>query len=185
MKNKNAAMEMSVGTIVTIVLLMTVLILGMVFVKNIMCSGIILTDQITNDVENGVRNLFGTNEYGIKCMGEAGQEVKLGDGGKRQIACIINVDTETNYKLSVKSIESLKGVSTEDVNKWILDKDWTGVVKPGEKTVTVLVLEIPKSVSATTLKIQADEENADTGATETHTFYIDVVHIGGLTSAIC
>jgi len=35
MKSKRAAMEMSVGTIVTIVLLMTVLILGLVLVRSI------------------------------------------------------------------------------------------------------------------------------------------------------
>lgn len=51
MFSKKAAMEMSMGTIVTIVLLMSVLILGLVFVKNIMCSGIILTDDITASVK--------------------------------------------------------------------------------------------------------------------------------------
>ena len=35
MRDKKAAMEMSVGTIVTIVLLMTVLILGLVLVRTI------------------------------------------------------------------------------------------------------------------------------------------------------
>jgi len=50
--NKKAAMEMSVGTIVTIVLLMTVLILGLVLVKSIFSSAkgaIDLTDQQLRD----------------------------------------------------------------------------------------------------------------------------------------
>ena len=48
MKNKKAAMEMSVGTIVTIVLLMSVLVLGLMMVKNIFGSAksaVDLTDQ--------------------------------------------------------------------------------------------------------------------------------------------
>jgi hypothetical protein len=157
----------------------------MIFVKNIMCSGIILTDQISKNVENEVKNLFGANDYGVKCMGESGQEIKLGDGGSRQVICLINTDTQTNYKLTLKSIESLKGVSTANVQKWISDKDWTGKVSAGQKTVAVAVLEIPKEVSSTNLKLEIEEENLDTGSTETHTSYINVVHVSGMTSAVC
>ena len=90
-KNKKAAMEMTMGTIVTIVLLVSVMILGLVFVRNIMCAGIILTDDITTGTTNEIKNLFGTKDYGIKCIGEGGQEVKIGGGGSRyrqnQIFC--------------------------------------------------------------------------------------------------
>lgn len=55
MKNKKAAMEMSVGTIVTIVLLMSVLVLGLFLVKNIFSSAknaVDLTDQqLTSEIE--------------------------------------------------------------------------------------------------------------------------------------
>ena len=182
---KIGAMEMSVGTIVTIVLLMTVLILGMIFIKNIMCSGIVLTDQISKNVENEVRNLFGASDYGVKCMGEQGQEVKLGDGGSRQVICVINTDTQTNYKLTVKSISSLSGVPTANVQNWISDKDWTGSAAPGQKTVTVAVLNIPKGISNTNLKLEIEEENLDTGSLDTHIAYVNVVHVSGITSAVC
>ncbi len=99
---KRAAMEMSMGTIVTIVLLLIVLIMGVFFVTNIMCSGITLTDQITTEMKNEIKNLFGTNDYGIKCMGERGHEVKLGDGGRRQITCVVKSDENIEYELKVK-----------------------------------------------------------------------------------
>ena len=55
-KNKKAAMEMSVGTIVTIVLLMSVLILGIFLVQNIFKSAkgaVDLTDkQLKNEINN-------------------------------------------------------------------------------------------------------------------------------------
>ena len=58
MKNKKAAMEMSVGTIVTIVLLMTVLILGLVLVRTIFAGAKGAIDGITKEVENEITKLF-------------------------------------------------------------------------------------------------------------------------------
>lgn len=58
MKNKRAAMEMSVGTIVTIVLLMTVLILGLVLVRSIFSSAIENIDGIDQAVKNEINKLF-------------------------------------------------------------------------------------------------------------------------------
>ena len=182
--NKKGAISFSMTTIIIIVLSITMLIFGMIFVKNIMCAGIIITDKITSGVENEVKNLFGANDYGIRCMGEAGQEIKIGDGGQRQIACIINVNEETTYELSAE-VESLKGTSQEMVDSWILDKDWSGTASPGQKTVTILVFDIPEKVSDTNLKIITEELNINTGVSQTHTSYINVVPVSGLASAVC
>jgi len=183
MVNKKGAMELSIGTIVIIVLAISMLVFGLVFVKKIMCSGIIITDQISTGVENEIKGLFNVDDYGVKCMGEAGEEIKLADGGRRQIACVIKTDESIEYNLKIKSIESLQGVSTNAVQKWIIDEDWKGTVSAGDKTVSVAVLDIPKNVDATSLKIIV-QEITDFGE-DTHTLYIDVVHLGGLTSAIC
>ena len=180
---KKGAMELSIGTIVIIVLAISMLVLGLIFTKNIMCSGIILSDQISSGVENEIKGLFDVDDYGVKCMGEGGEEIKLGDGGRRQIACVIKTDESIEYDLRIKSIESLKGVSSANVQKWILDQDWKGSVASGDKTVSVAVLDIPKNVDATSLKIIV-QEITDFGE-QTHTLYIDVVHLGGLTSAVC
>jgi len=180
---KIGAMEMSIGTIVTIGILMVVLIMGMYLVRTIMCSGITLTEEISENAKNEVSSLFGVNDYGVKCMGESGHEVILGDGGRRQIICIINIDTQTDYRLSIKKIESLKGTTTNIVKGWMLDKDWEGIVSPGQTTVTVLLLDIPRETSDTNLKIEIEEDNGLTK--ETHISYIDVKHVGTLNSAIC
>jgi len=184
-KQKKAAMEMSVGTIVTIVLLVSVLVLGLILIKNIMCAGIIITDQISAGVENELKNLFGVNDYGVKCMGEESQEIKLGDGGRRKVFCVINVDETTKYKLKVKDIESLKGAKTSVVKTWVLDEDWSGTVSSGQATQTILLLNIPKNVDDTSLKIDIEVENENTGSIDTHTSYIDVKHVGTVTSAMC
>ncbi len=181
---KRGAIEFSMTTIIIIVLGVTMLIFGMIFVRNIMCSGIIITDKITENVENEIKSLFGTNDYGVKCMGEAGQEIKIGDGGHRQIACVITVNKETYYELKIDEVKSLSGASQDSVDSWILDQDWSGTVSPGQKTVSVLVLDLPQKVSDTSLKITLNATISGDN-TETHTSYINVVHVSGLTSAVC
>ena len=57
-KNKKAAMEMSVGTIVTIVLLMAVLVLGLVLIRSIFSSSTNAIDQIDTAVQDQINKLF-------------------------------------------------------------------------------------------------------------------------------
>ena len=57
-ENRKAAMEMSVGTIVTIVLLMSVLILGIFLVQKIFSSSTNAIDTIDNEVQNQITQLF-------------------------------------------------------------------------------------------------------------------------------
>jgi len=185
---KKAAMEMSIGTIVTIALLMVVLVMGMYLIRTIMCSGIILTEDISESVTNEVKGLFGAEDFGVKCVGEEGNQATLGDGGRRQIVCVINEDKQKEYKLKITNIESLNvnsgGTPTNTVNDWNIDDNWEGTVSPGQKIVTVLVLDIPRDVSDTSLKIEI-EEYVDGVKKETHKSYIDIKHVGTLNSAIC
>ena len=185
MKSKKAAIEMSMGTIVVIVLSVVLLIFGLIFTKNIMCSGIILTNQIDEKATNQIKGLFGENDYGVICMGERGQEVKLGDDGRRQITCVINTKSQSEYKLTIKSVDSLIGTPTANVQSWIINKDWQGFVSPGGQTQTVLLLDVPQKVSDTSLKIELEEENVATQLKQTHTIFVDVVHVGSISSAIC
>ena len=68
MKNKKAAMEMSVGTIVTIVLLMTVLILGLVMIRTIFKGSIENINSVDQSVKNEI-NKIGISNFSIrKCL---------------------------------------------------------------------------------------------------------------------
>ncbi|NCN51689.1 hypothetical protein GW931_01635 [archaeon] len=60
-KNTKGAMEMSVGTIVTIVLLMSVLVLGIFFVSKIFKTSNNVLDGIDQKVQGEIDNLFSTN----------------------------------------------------------------------------------------------------------------------------
>ena len=58
-KNKTAAMEMSVGTIVTIVLLMAVLVLGLTLTRSIFRETTKSIDDLSSGVQKEINNLFG------------------------------------------------------------------------------------------------------------------------------
>lgn len=58
-KNKRAAMEMSVGTIVTIVLLMSALVLGLVLTRTVFRGSTESVDSLNSGVQKEINNLFG------------------------------------------------------------------------------------------------------------------------------
>ncbi len=61
-RNKTGAMEMSVGTIVTIVLLMAVLVLGLALVKNIFGSAKGAVDLTDTQLQEEISNIFGGDD---------------------------------------------------------------------------------------------------------------------------
>lgn len=56
--SKHAAMEMTVGTMVTIVLLVVVLVLGLVLVRTVFRSGTDAINQIDSSVQDEIKKLF-------------------------------------------------------------------------------------------------------------------------------
>jgi hypothetical protein len=188
MKNikKKAAMELSISTIVVIVIAVTMLIFGIIFVRSIMCSALEIGDQASDAVKNELTSLFGADQEGVNCMGGRGHEITLGDGGRRQIICMSNTKEPTEYSFEIQKIESLRGTPEDIVKKdWLLDSDWSGIVRTGTETVVIAVLDIPERVTDTALKFTVLETNENTGTERTHILYIDVAHVGTFTRAIC
>ena len=184
-RGRKGAIEMSMGTIVTIVLAVSMLILGMIFVRSIMCAGLNISDQIGEGTKNQIRGLFGARDYGIKCMGEGGEEITLGDGGLRRVGCLIKTDEGGQYSLKLVDIKSLTGVPTDTVKTWVVDQDWTGYAGVGETMAdTVALLNIPKNTPKTSLKLTIEETDS-LGMKKTHISVIDIEHVGAFTAAIC
>ena len=185
-RNKKAAMEMSMGTIIILVLGVSMLILGMVLIRNIMCSGLQITKDITTGVRNEIQNLFGADKIGVKCAGEGGQEINLATNGVRDVICVIKTEEQAKYDIKVVKVESLSGASSDIVNSWIVDKDFSGDVKPGEdKSVVYLSLKLPKDAPKTIIKVTLSVTNANTGSTDTVITRLNVVPTGFIKGAIC
>lgn len=189
--NKTGALELSIGTIVIIVIAVTMLILGIVFVRSIMCSGILISEDLSSGVRNEIKTLFGADKFGVKCMGEGSQEVGLGSGGRRKIVCMIKTEEVATYKLTA-DVDTVKGASKSTVQGWIVDQDWTGSVTPGtDEEAAVVLLDIPRDAPTTTLKIIVNSMKGSAGGgfepdtKRTHTSYIDIVPVGYFKTTLC
>jgi len=183
-RGRKGAMEMSMGTIVTIVIAVSMLILGMVFVRSIMCSGIQMSEQISEGTQNKIRDLFGAQDYGVKCMGEGGEQITIADGGLRRVGCLIKTDEGGQYSLKLVEIKSLSGVPTDTVKAWVVDEGFTGFAGVGDTMAETVILNIPKNTPKTSLKLTI-EETDPLGTKKTHISIIDVEHVGAFTGAIC
>ncbi len=184
-RGNKGAMELSIGTIVIIVLAMTMLIMGMVLIRTIMCSGLQITTEIDQGVRNEVINMFGSGEYGVRCIGEGNQEITLAGGGRRNTGCEITVSSETKYEI-VPEVESIGGADTDTVKGWIMDSGGEWDVIPGDSTTApALVMNIPDNVPDTTIRIDYQVKNLDTGTEQTRRAYVDVTHAGTLTMNMC
>jgi hypothetical protein len=151
-----------------------------------MCSGIQISEEISTGVKNEVKNLFGADKYGIKCMGEGASEVKIASGGKRKIICIIKADEQAEYDLLATKVEGISGATTSIVEGWVLKKEWKGTVSPGsDKEADVLLLNIPRDAPTTTLGITIQAKNLKSGSEETITSTIEVTPAGYIRGAIC
>jgi hypothetical protein len=163
-----------VGIILAIAVLL--IIFGVFLFKNIFCSPLIDTKIHINHEE--ISRLFGEDLYGVKCMGEDGEQMILESGGRRPIVCVIKSENETEYEINVTEIKSLMGAPQEEVDKWIVDTIWEGQVNPQNDTeAVVMFLDIPSNIPRTTLKIILESTNRLTGIKRIHHLYLDVEQI--------
>jgi len=182
--NKKAAFEMSMGTIVIIVLAISMLILGLVLTKKIMCAGIVMTDKIDIAVSNQISEMFEQNEYGVKCMGTDGTTTKIGGGGRRQILCIIISDQPVKYTATDVAIDRQRSTG-EDERVTIISSGGTWDEGTGKATETVAVFDVPKDIAATTTIVLTFTLTKQGGSPVTKTLYLDMVPSGFMTSAMC
>jgi len=145
MKNKSGAMEMSVGTIVTIVLLMGVLVLGVFLIQNIFSSAkgaIDLTDQ---QLKDEINKLFSGDSRmsiypGTKFV-EIKQENTDGVGiGIRNLA-VGEAGTKTfSYEVIASDVKDC-GVSEGEAESWIVTgKSESNIPIPSGEIVTDKIL---------------------------------------------
>lgn len=107
MKNKKAAMEMSVGTIVTIVLLMSVLVLGIFLVQKVFSSGTNAVDQINQQVENEITKLFSEEGVTLAIFPNSRQiGIKQGESKGFAFSVFNKENEEYSYSWTVEALDS-------------------------------------------------------------------------------
>ena len=131
------------------------------------------------ELDYDISEKFIEDTSGITCMGEGGKQIIIGSGGKRHILCVVSPENKTTYSFEVEKITSLEGESQEEVDSWIVNSNWEGTVVTGS-TIDILILDIPKKIEPTTIKIILKEKNMDSQTEKIHTLYIDIKQVGSL-----
>jgi hypothetical protein len=175
MKNilsKKAAFEMSVGTIVTIVLSVTLLVLGIFFVQQIFSSAKGVVDLTDQQLRNEINKLFSEENrisiYPSTRLVEIKQETTDGVGiGIKNLLTGASGDATFSYAVSVSDadLEEKCGVNEEEVERWIA----TGraesdiPIPSGDISTQKVLFEIPTGAPLCTIRfrinVQADGDS--------------------------
>jgi len=123
---KSGAIELSIGTIVIIVLAMSMLILGLVLVKNIFTGATDVTDMTIDQLRNQVSRMFGENKELVMYPDTMHIDVKGGElsgfgFGVKNTLEGSQAGTEFRYEVIVADdyLQNKCGVSEREAEDWI------------------------------------------------------------------
>lgn len=124
LQQKKAALEMSIGTIVIIVLAVTMLILGMVLVRTIMCGALVTSMDLTNKMRDQINKLFQETGNDVVLLKGPQNMVSIQPGESSSIwfAFKPTVLTEYNYRFEVFLADKYKrppyNLREKDIEGW-------------------------------------------------------------------
>jgi len=180
--NRKAGFEMSITTLVTIVIAVIMLILGLFLVRNVMCGAIGMTGDINNKMRGEIDKMFGGISSGeVQCIGGGSENVKMPAGGIANIYCGFRPTKTTTYTYS---IEVTGGeIPKETINGWVIAGSNTGTitVAPGDnEPKKLLYMRIPSDAPEGLMLITLHV----TGKSDVKLSY-EVARLGFVQGAIC
>ena len=143
-RNRSGAMEMSVGTIVTIVLLMSVLVLGIFLVQKIFGGATGAIDSINTEVENEIQKLFSDEGKPIAIYPPSRDiKIKKGDDPKGFAFSVLNKgvnEAEFEYEVLVNDISKCGTLTQEEAQDFLIGGSGIFSLGPGNS------LDLPRLV---------------------------------------
>jgi len=210
-KQKKAAIELSIGTVVVIVLAMAMLILGLVLVRSIFSLGTESVDTLSEKVKGEITSIF--TEEGSKIAIRLGSNrIAKIESGTNDFGIALGAKTNSGDPASSKNLQyaleltntGCPGFGTSDGSDFVLDHDFKngpstfGINKGTDKTrfedeaaengYVRLIFDIPDGTAECTQKIKIhtyDDDSCPPGGPcneiESLTFTVQVVS-GGIFS---
>ena len=168
--NKKAAFELSITTMIVIVLAITMLIMGLVLIRNIFSGAKYNIDQLNDKVTGEINKLFTEEKEIVLYLANREAEVKQEEsfgvafGIKNNIQGVAG-QKEFSYEIisNDPDLEAICGITKEEAESWIYPgRAGTFSVAPGEVYVGLARFNIPKGSPLCTvrynLEVRADEE---------------------------
>ncbi len=122
MNSKKAAMELSIGTIVIIVLAMSMLIFGLILIRNIFAGGTSAIDSINDQVTNEINKMFGEDKKVViypsvnPIVVKQDKQSGFALGIKNKLTGISSQNAEFSYTIvPISDVEQDCGVTKEDL----------------------------------------------------------------------
>jgi len=179
MTNKKGAIELSISTIVIIVLAMSMLILGLVLVRSIFQGSTDSVITMNDNVKEEIRKLFQDEgqRYVLRLSGETatikqGTEFGVAFGIKNTIQGDPN-SRKFRYNVDLAdSVDNLKkncGISRETAMDWIRFGSGELEIEPGNTEADRILIEIPSNAPLCTTKYKIVVEQFDNGQWKVYT----------------
>ncbi|MAG38385.1 hypothetical protein CMI45_03300 [Candidatus Pacearchaeota archaeon] len=183
--NKKAAIEMSIGTIVVIVIAMSMLILGLVLVKNIFQTSTESVDILSDKVKNEIGSLFTDEKADVVIRLGSDRTVKVKPGsdtigvgvGARTLDGATASPGRLKYRLTLQEpakencAQKLGLTKANDLFLTATDTFIEFDELSGSNAFAIVQLKIPKGTAICTQKVLVDvkdttlTDNSDVGRT--------------------
>jgi hypothetical protein len=148
-KNKKAALELSMTTIVVLVLAMSMLILGLVLVKTIFSGAKYNVEQMNKKVEGEIGKLFSEDKRIVVNLANNLAEIKQGEiwgvafGVKNQVR---GVQEGSKFKYEVTMAGNECKIKDKEAMSWIkAGRESSITLAPGQEKVWIIRFEIPET----------------------------------------
>ncbi len=160
MRNNRGAMEMSIGTIVVIVLAMSMLILGMVLLRNIFEGATNIVDLNDQQISSEIAKIYGDDKELVIYPSVDIFEVKAGETSAFAIR-IRNLLKNTDATQVTFSYEIIPddfqecGLSENQILDWMKGETGNGLkIAPSMEHIEKILLEIPEGAPLCSFKIR-------------------------------
>lgn len=178
-QNKRAAMEMSVGTIVTIVLLMSVLVLGLFFVQDIFSKGQGALDMTDQELQEQLNDLFDSDKGARVLIYPKSKQIEIRSGEQDAIGIgvrnLATVESDTSFEFEVEpyDVSNDCSLTTNDLFDWFyLNEAGTIDVPIGEVKSTKTHFRIPENTPLCTGMFKVRVYNSDGNLYDSEEFIV-------------
>lgn len=181
-KNKRAALELSIGTIVILVLAMSMLILGLILIRTIFTGAKYNVETMNKKVEAEINKLFVEDQRAVLYLPNRIAEVKQGEEFGLGFG-INNVVATQKFRwqttVSDENIRKKCGISEREAEAWITTGGSGSVdVASGQKYTDIIRFNIPEGavsdISTCLIRYKLDIKKEDGTPFTTEPFDIDI-----------
>jgi len=146
--NKRGALELSIGTIVILVLAMSMLILGLILVRTIFSGATDNVSTMNEKVRQEINDLFVEDQKGVLKLAEGNAKIKQGDPFGVAFG-IINTGKTQKFRWSTivedDNIRKKCGVTDREAEAWMTTGSSGNVnLLSGDKYADAIIFNIPE-----------------------------------------